>query len=312
MLPDLLAVLATFGLGTVLNLLAAMLPSTREKRDNLARLAAGSLTIASLCLPFVLAIHATPILRSLMAQGLAVESWRVAEILRTPPAFSRRERALRVVLLPYEHTFLERTSARWPLRDLALSSLLLAAGVAGLVLTLSLTTPLTPYRPAGWPRWLGATASGYVTMEGMTWQWVSLLVPFGWRHRPYQRHPILSRTIAEFWGVRWSSVVHAWLRTNVYGPLARRGAPRAGIVAAFGVSALLHAYIVWPAAGLVPALWMLAFFVAHGVFMVIEAKLRVRLWPVPARRAFVVAVFALTVPLFMEPILRALGGGVAP
>jgi hypothetical protein len=93
----------------------------------------------------------------------------------------------------------------------------------------------------------------------------------------------------------------------MYQPLARRGAPRLGVVAAFGMSAALHAFIVWPAAGVVPALWMLAFFFVHGVVMIVEAKLRVRRWPSLAGRAFVVAVFVATVPLFMEPMLRAMG-----
>jgi hypothetical protein len=107
--------------------------------------------------------------------------------------------------------------------------------------------------------------------------------------------------------VRWSSVVHKWLRSNVYEPFSRRGAPRAGIVTAFLVSAILHAYIVWPAAGIVPALWMLAFFLAHGAGMVIEAKLRVRRWGKVFGRVFVIAFFLVTVPLFMESILRAIG-----
>ena len=45
-------------------------------------------------------------------------------------------------------------------------------------------------------RTTGATVGGYIMMEGATWQWVAVLRAFGWHHRPYQRHPILSRTLA--------------------------------------------------------------------------------------------------------------------
>jgi len=300
-----MTMLAAFGVGTAFNLGAAMLPSTRDRPGAVARVAAVLVTSLALAIPF--ALDGPAVFRAVLAQALVMETWRVLEIVRTPSRFGRRERALRVLLIPYEITFLERVPRRWPIRELSLSTLILCCGVAGVVLSSRLSPPVAPYSVDGWPRWLGSAAAFYVVMEGMTWQWVAILPAFGWRHRAYQRHPILARTLAEFWGVRWSSVIHRWLRSNVYEPLARRNAPRAGVVAAFGASALLHAYMVCPAAGVVPALWMLSFFFAHGVFVVLEAKLRVRRWPRIAGRAFVVAVFLVTVPLFLEPVLRAAG-----
>jgi hypothetical protein len=298
--------LVVFMVGSALNVLAVMLPSTRDDDEGLAaRMGAAALTCLPLALPFLL--EGPPLLRMVVAQALIVETWRVAEILRTPSRYSRRERAARVALLPYEFTFLERVEPRWPLGELALSSALFAAGAATRSVAAKLAPASPPYAPGGWPRWLVAAAACYVIAEGATRHLVSALLPFGWSHRPYQRHPILSRTLAEFWGVRWSSVVHKWLRSNAYEPLARRGAPRAGIVAAFLISALLHAYIVWAAAGLVPALWMLCFFLAHGFGMILEARLRVRRWGKVGGRLFVIAFFVATVPLFTEPILRAVG-----
>jgi Membrane bound O-acyl transferase family len=305
LLESTLSLLLAFAAGTGLNIIAAQLPKQRRARNTAARIAAAVLTALALTLPF--ALHGPPFFRAILGVLLGVETWRVLEVLRTPDRFSRRERALRVALVPYEYTFLERVPRRWPISELLSSSVLLAAGVAILVASSRLSPPLPPYALAGWPRWLGATVGVYLAMEGASQQWVAVLPAFGFRHRPYQRHPILSRTIAEFWGVRWSSVVHVWLRSNVYAPLARRGVPRAGIIAAFAVSALLHAYLVWPAAGLVPALWMLMFFLTQGTFMVLEAKLRVRRWPAAAGHSYVAGVFAVTIPLFAEPFLRAVG-----
>jgi hypothetical protein len=304
-MPAVLAMLAFFAAGTALNVGAVMLPSTRDDESVVRRGAACLLTALALTLPFLL--EGPSLCRALLAQALAAETWRVLEIVRTPSRYPRRERAARIVFVPYEFTFLERTPRRFPFRDVALSTLLFGGGIAALVLASKLAPPSTPYASAGWPRWLAVMPAGYVAMEGMTWQWVAVLPLFGWRHRPYQRHPILSRTIAELWGTRWSSVIHRWLHSNVYGPLARRGAPRAGVVAAFGVSALLHAFIILPSAGVVPALWMLAFFLVHGLVMIVEAKLRVRRWPRIAGHAWVIAIFVVTVPLFMEPLLRAIG-----
>ncbi len=299
------AMLAAFALGTAINVGAVMLPAARAGGGLAVRALALAMSVGVLVVPFHLD---TPgFFKSVTAQALIIQTWRVFEILRTPERYGRRERALRVILLMWEFTFLERTPRRWPIREMVVSSALLAVGIAGLVLASRLGPAVAPYQSAGWPRWLGCMVAAYVLMEGMTLQWVGILPAFGWRHRPYQRHPILSRTIAEFWGVRWSSVVHRWLHSNMYEPLARRRAPRAGVIAAFGMSAVLHAYLVWPAAGLVPALWMLSFFVLHGLAMILEAKLRVRRWRPVLGRAFVVGVFVATVPLFLEPILRALG-----
>lgn len=300
-------VLGLFGLGTSLNVAAALLPA-RERSAPLgaARVAAAAITAGALGLPFLL--RGVPsFFVGIAAQGLIVQTWRVAEVLREPWRYPRRERALRVLAMPFEWTFLERRPAEIPWRDLIVSTLLLALGVPALFFAARLAPSVTPYDPRGWPRWLGAVVAGYVVMEGMTLQWVALLRPFGLYHRTYQRHPILSRSIAEFWGVRWSSVVHRYLRANVYEPLARRRRPRLGVMAAFAVSAGLHGYLVWPAAGAVPALWMLSFFVAHGAAMVLEARLGVRRWPGWVGRIWVASVFAATSPLFFEPLLRVVG-----
>jgi hypothetical protein len=300
-----LALVAALAAGSALNLGAVLLAPVRDGAANRWHLVALGLSALALVLPFV--VDVPKFFRTLLAQALIVQTWRVIEIVRTPSAFGPRERMLRVLLVPYEFTFLTRTERRVPTRDLVASAGLLVAGIALFVLGSWLSPPVAPYAWRGWPRWLGATLGGYLVMEGMTWQWVAVLPIFGWSHRPYQRHPILSRTLAEFWGVRWSSVIHRWLRVNVFEPLARRKAARAGIMASFVVSGSLHAYIVWPSAGLAPAAWMLGFFTAHGAITLVENRLGVRRWRPLAGRGFVIAVFVLTVPLFMEAVLRAIG-----
>lgn len=124
---------------------------------------------------------------------------------------------------------------------------------------------------------------------------------------PIMRAPILARSIAEFWSLRWNRAVHELLRSAFYAPLARRGRARTGVFAAFVGSAVLHFWIVVFTLGPASALVMAAFFVVQGILALVEDRLRVRRWRPAAARAWTLGTFALTAPLFVEPFLRALG-----
>ncbi|MBI2897296.1 MAG: hypothetical protein HYY06_27305 [Deltaproteobacteria bacterium] len=119
--------------------------------------------------------------------------------------------------------------------------------------------------------------------------------------------PILSRSLAEFWGQRWNRPVHAWLRQFFFVALARRGRPRLGVLAAFVASALIHAWIVLVPVGLAGAGMMLAFFGLQGLLVLVEDRLAVRRWSALAGRAWTVGALALSAPLFLVPFLVALG-----
>ncbi len=120
------------------------------------------------------------------------------------------------------------------------------------------------------------------------------------------RHAIRARTVAEFWGVRWNTTVSAWLRSTAYLPLARRGAPRLGVVCAFTLSAVTHGWMMW----LVIPGWLVAsvtgYFVVQGLLVVAEAKLGVRAWSRPLAHAWTVTAMTVTSPLFTEPMARVL------
>ncbi len=124
---------------------------------------------------------------------------------------------------------------------------------------------------------------------------------------PIMRAPILARSIAEFWSLRWNRAVHELLRSAFYAPLARRGLARTGVFAAFLGSAVLHFWIVVFTLGPRWALVMSGFFVVQGVLALVEDRLRVRRWRPAAARAWTLGTFALSAPLFVEPFLRALG-----
>ncbi|WP_394840882.1 membrane bound O-acyl transferase family-domain-containing protein [Pendulispora brunnea] len=129
----------------------------------------------------------------------------------------------------------------------------------------------------------------------------------GFEIPPLYRAPALSRTLVEFWGQRWNLPVTTWLREHIHAPLARVGLRRTGTLLAFAVSGLVHVYPTAIGAGLAPAMAMGAFFLVHGAAVALEPRLGARSWPRALGHAYVVAIFALTMPLFSEALLRSIG-----
>lgn len=127
---------------------------------------------------------------------------------------------------------------------------------------------------------------------------------FGIVPPPLHDAPHLSRSIGEFWSVRWNKAVGTWLRVRCWQPFARRRQHGLGVVAAFVVSALLHAYLMLVALGPRWALVMGGFFLAQVVLLAVEHALSVRRWPVGPARAWTLGTLVLASPLFVEPILR--------
>jgi len=120
------------------------------------------------------------------------------------------------------------------------------------------------------------------------------------------RDPILSRTLGEFWSRRWNLTVARWLDRHAFRPLARRSEPNAGRLAAFGASALAHAYFALVPLGPGMAARMGAFFLAQGALVALEPALGVPRWNPAAQRTWTILAFALTGSLIAEPTLRIL------
>ncbi len=262
------------------------------------------LTLPPLALPFF--EESPPVILFVHATILFVQAMRNVEIARFPERWGRGERLVRVALL-YETESMKTVPRSYPIGTIALGAVLAVVSVAALILGGRAAPPTTPYALAGWPRWLCAGVGGYFVLEGWGRFWTSTPRFFGWEHPPLQRAPILSRSLSEFWGVRWNFVISRLLERNAYRPLANRRHPKLGVLAAFALSAVLHMYSTLPAAGALAAVWMGAFFLVHGVLSLVEARLRVRRWRPIAARAFVLGVFVVTSPLFAEPALRSLG-----
>ena len=286
--------------GLALSIFAALVPRRGCKGRGALAVALSAVT-----LPIPFALHASPPWPFVAAVLLGVSFARVCEIVRAPTRFGLVERGVRAGTI-FETRLMRPTRSQFSLRAWLIAVALGTAGILVVVFAYQLGPAVAPYSPSGWPRWIAGTAGGYLLFDGLMRAVVAVLLLFGWEHAPIQRAPIRSRSLAEFWGLRWNRPVSLLLQRNLFDPLARRGAPRQGILLAFVGSALLHAYLVAPVAGLVPAAWMGAFFIAQGILASVERELGVRHWRPIFGHAFVAGCFLATLPLFAEPLMRIL------
>ena len=203
-----------------------------------------------------------------------------------------------------------RRGAQPELRLGLLASALLALGVGFGCLYLAVFVAPTLQPAPGWGLRHGAgVVLCYLGIEGAlrTFEfferWLGLSPPV------LHQHPVLSLSLAEFWGRRWNRVVGHWLFTALYRPLALRGKPVLAVLAAFLGSALLHQYFTWAAIGFGWSLIMASFFLLQVPLLLLEGALGQQRWPRPWRRAWTVACLVLTSPLFVAPTLVTLSRG---
>ncbi len=164
-------------------------------------------------------------------------------------------------------------------------------------------------------RWVVRHGAGvvvcYLGVEGALRTFEFFERCFGLQPPVLHDHPILSLSLAEFWGRRWNRVVGHWLFTALYRPVALRGHSALAVAAAFVGSAIIHLYFTWAAIGFEWSLVMASFFVLQIPLVLLEAALGQRGWPRPLRRAWTVGGLVLTSPLFVAPTLMTLQNGFA-
>lgn len=161
-----------------------------------------------------------------------------------------------------------------------------------------------PLSPSSWPLHL---VGGVAAVIGLVQSVIDLVrlvhAAFGVHVPPIQREPLLSTSVRDFWGRRWNRTVSDWLRRYVFAPLARRGHPVLGIVAAFAASAAFHFYIVIVPLGIAEGLVMAAFFLAQVPLIFIERRALTGAGRLE-RRLFAIFGLAATSPLFTIPFVE--------
>jgi len=280
------------------NLLGVLVAPRERKRAVLRSALAIALGLVSVAAPLCLS-RDWPIARTVMAFGFAVGFMRVIEVVRNPTGTTTRTRALAVIFL-----FIDpRRFVRVP-RELRLDSL--SSGIVESGLAVALFLAPYPSRPGVLRTVIGAT-SAYLVVEGAARLAEAFLALAGVRSGPLHDAPIRARTVGEFWSRRWNLAVHVWLNEHAFRPTAVRLGSAMGVMAAFGASAILHFVPIWIALDWQHAMVMGSFFVLHGGIVIVESKLGVVRWRRVLGHAWTLGTFAVTVPLFVEPLLASLG-----
>ncbi|WP_394830220.1 membrane bound O-acyl transferase family-domain-containing protein [Pendulispora rubella] len=247
--------------------------------------------------------------RTLAGYSVAACLLRVIDIARAPETFGPAQRMVILLFPLVDPRRVSRMRERRFPRSLAFAGMLL--GAASMALFFMAHRFFAAEVPFGSARQLARSMTAALAVlaagESLDRLVRTAGAAAGFEIPPLYRAPALSRTLVEFWGQRWNLPVSTWLREHIHAPLARAGFRRMGTLLAFTVSGLVHVYPTFIGAGLGPAAAMGSFFLVHGALVAVESRLPVRRWPRALGIAYVAAIFALTMPLFSEALLRSMG-----
>ncbi|PSR95543.1 Long-chain-alcohol O-fatty-acyltransferase 5 [Actinidia chinensis var. chinensis] len=136
---------------------------------------------------------------------------------------------------------------------------------------------------------------------------------------PPSDEPYFSTSLQDFWGRRWNLMVTNTLRNTVYKPVKSASeklvgpawAPLPGVLAAFLVSGLMHELLIFYVTRVTPTWELTAYFVLHGVFVVVEFGVKMAVpdrWRLPTAVS-VVATMGFMVAtgfwLFFPPLIKS-------
>jgi hypothetical protein len=263
------------------------------------RAAAFGLAALLLAMPFVAAPTA-PGVRFLCAASAALAFLRNLDIVRDSRPWSTTARAFHL-LFPFDTRRVVRSPRRFEASvwvHAAAFGLATGLAVAILVRNGAATTP------SAWlTRWFFAAIAAYCSIEVVVAAHRACAGLLGFTLPKLHDHPILARSLAEFWGKRWNLSVRDMLHEHCFRPLSRRAPLAVAVFATFMASAFLHAWLLLAAGGYVLALSIASFFVIQGALVLVEQRARIRRWPVMFQRAWTVLAILLPLPLLLEPLL---------
>ncbi len=263
-----------------------------------ARPLARALAVVGLCAPWLLP-HEEVLGRAVAAFVPAVVLMKVFDVAADRSGLTAGERLLHLVAM-YDVRRTPRVRPGLDLRGVAVG----AAWCAWCGVAFWIASPAGPAELPLTARYAAALVGVYGMLEVSDGLGRGALRLVGLTAQRTQNRPHRSRSLGEFWGRRWNGLVRDWLGRHVFRPAARRGHPALGVLAAFAVSGAIHAYPVLVTLGPAWASCMLGFFGVHGALTIGERKVGLDRLPEAAGRGWTVAVFVVTGPLFVAPVLR--------
>lgn len=290
-------------MGNIAGVLVAPYASTKRARVPRAFLAV-ALGITAALSPRVLG-RDWPIFTTVIAFGACAGFFRVLSLVHRPNA-TAGARVASAALLMIDPRRIVR-APRTLTVTLLVTGLIEVAMAVALFLSCDFLPPEPLYSRASVLRVLVGATSAYFIVDGCARLAETIADATGFPIGDIHDAPIRAGTVAEFWGRRWNRAVHRLLSDDAFRPVAKRFGVAAGVMAAFFASAVLHLVPISVAFDVRWGLVMGAFFVAHGIIVLVEAKLGVARWPKVVRHAWTLSWFAVTMPLFVEPMLRSMG-----
>ena len=271
-------------------------------RNRWRRLASIVLLVAALIFP--LFVPSPALLRAVLACLGLLAVVKVVQIAPAPELWPPRYR-LWHGLVPFDLADTQRVTPS--LDRKLLLSIALHAGLALLALSGLILLPRSLSVGLMLVRLMLGTWLVYTAMDAITGAIRLAHLLAGVAVPPIQQTPILSQSVREFWSRRWNLPVSGWLDTFVFRPVAARQGSTLALVAAFGVSALLHAWMFFTAAGLTIAILAAVFFLLQALFVLVESAIGIRFLVPSLRRSWTLGMLLISSPLFVEPVLRVLG-----
>ncbi len=248
-----------------------------------------------------------PIIRTVFAFVAMGSVMRLIQIVRQPRAYDTKRR-IAATLMPA----IDPKRSVWGPRVFRPGPL--AIGVLEIIVSGALFElagrigPATPYSGLrSLERTLVGGASLYLTVDAVAHVVTSLCLLAGMHLETLHDRPILARSVGEFWGKRWNRPTSVWLQEHAFRPVTARAGARVGLMATFALSGLVHVIPIWIASSLANAVTMGSFFIVQGGAVLVDSRLRVSRARPALGRALTVLFFVGTGPLFVEPMLEALG-----
>ena len=272
-------------------------------RTTIRRLLAAIFLVAAFTLPLV--VNPSPLERVALTLLALVALIKSVLIVTANVEWLTPLRRIWQVLVPFDVRLTHRVSPG--IDGGSLARIAVSAVVIALTLWFGITrSGHLPGRAALATQLLCALVFAYTIMEFAGEMIRSAHRLLGIEVAPLQRDPILSCSVAEFWGERWNVPMTRWLNEFFFRPLARTGRPVVGVVLAFVVSAALHWWLFFAAIGWWGA-WMAAlFFLVQIPAVLVERRLGIRRWPIIVRRVWTLGFMVGTSPLFILPMIRGL------
>jgi hypothetical protein len=259
--------------------------------------------VASLSLSFQRALD--PFARAILTIAGLVALMQSIQIANSTPADWTTAKRIWSAFVPFDVRTVRRATLSWNVPMLAKLALYPWVLLAAVWLPLSFSGGLTPNVALLLKLSCGALFA-YVVLDFSAQGLRLLHLFFKADPGPLQRDPILSRSVTEFWGERWNLPVSRWLNLQFFRPLAKRGHPLAGMIAAFAASAALHFWLFFAAVDWERGLLAALFFLLQVPAILLERRWRVRRWPVPLARLWTLAFILGTSPLLILSMIVGL------